>query len=199
MLENPRRMTEDTSPENLRKFLESEDSAMVQMGIYLAKGTGIDITVNDLEHFLWSDDIETIKTGIILADEAKIIEEYFNIVSQRLSNKNEDVKFGAAKIVGVVFERYDELDYWDEFRFTDSVSALHKANKKKLEFEDEKLLVRNLNEISNLISGFQGLSFIPRNKNINQKKLWNIIFNNDINKIKETLTRNITHILESKE
>ncbi len=34
-------MTEDTSPENLRKFLESDDPAMVRMGISMAKGTGV--------------------------------------------------------------------------------------------------------------------------------------------------------------
>ena len=31
-------MTEDTSPENLRKFLESDDPAMVMMGLSMAKG-----------------------------------------------------------------------------------------------------------------------------------------------------------------
>jgi len=31
-------MTEDASPENLRKFLESDDPALVRMGISLAKG-----------------------------------------------------------------------------------------------------------------------------------------------------------------
>ena len=34
-------MTEDTSPENLRKFLESEDPAMVMMGLSMAKGSGV--------------------------------------------------------------------------------------------------------------------------------------------------------------
>ena len=29
-------MTEDTSPENLRKFLESDDPALVQMGLSMA-------------------------------------------------------------------------------------------------------------------------------------------------------------------
>ncbi len=33
-------MTEDTSPENLRKFLESDDPAMRMMGLSMAKGTG---------------------------------------------------------------------------------------------------------------------------------------------------------------
>jgi len=34
-------MTEDTSPENLRKFLESDDPALVQMGLSMAKGSGV--------------------------------------------------------------------------------------------------------------------------------------------------------------
>ncbi len=34
-------MTEDTSPENLRKFLESDDPAMVRMGLSMAKGAGV--------------------------------------------------------------------------------------------------------------------------------------------------------------
>ena len=34
-------MTEDTSPENLRKFLESDDPAMVTMGLSMAKGSGV--------------------------------------------------------------------------------------------------------------------------------------------------------------
>ena len=34
-------MAEDTSPENLRKFLESDDPAMVKMGLSMAKGSGV--------------------------------------------------------------------------------------------------------------------------------------------------------------
>ena len=34
-------MSEDTSPENLRKFLESDDPALVQMGLSMAKGAGV--------------------------------------------------------------------------------------------------------------------------------------------------------------
>jgi len=34
-------MTEDTSPENLRKFIESDDPAMVRMGLSMAKGSGV--------------------------------------------------------------------------------------------------------------------------------------------------------------
>ena len=34
-------MTKDTSPENLRKFLESDDPALVMMGLSMAKGSGV--------------------------------------------------------------------------------------------------------------------------------------------------------------
>lgn len=34
-------MTNDASPENLRKFLESDDHAMVRMGLSMAKGSGV--------------------------------------------------------------------------------------------------------------------------------------------------------------
>ena len=34
-------MTEDTSPENLRKFLESDDPALIRMGLSMAKGVGV--------------------------------------------------------------------------------------------------------------------------------------------------------------
>ncbi len=44
-------MTEDTSPENLRKFLESDDPAMVRMGLSMAKGSGV--PDNLLGEILW--------------------------------------------------------------------------------------------------------------------------------------------------
>jgi len=76
--------TEDTSPENLRKFLESDDPAMVRMGIAMAKGIDTKITVEDLEHFLKSDDSETVKLGVILSDEASIRDELLHYVSKGL-------------------------------------------------------------------------------------------------------------------
>ena len=44
-------MTEDTSPKNLRKFLESDDPAMVRMGLSMAKG--IEIPDEMLGEILW--------------------------------------------------------------------------------------------------------------------------------------------------
>ena len=80
-------MTEDTSPENLRKFLESDDPAMVRMGLSMAKAVGVEITIKDLDRFLksmlFSDSFETIKTGIMLADEAGFGDEALNILNSR--------------------------------------------------------------------------------------------------------------------
>ena len=68
-------MTEDTSPENLRKFLESDDPAMVRMGISLAKGAGLDVTLKDLEHLLKSENVELFKAAFTFAKEKGIGEE----------------------------------------------------------------------------------------------------------------------------
>ena len=51
-------MTEDTSPENLRKFLESEDPALVMMGLSMAKGSGVpeELLPAILGLYMWNDD-----------------------------------------------------------------------------------------------------------------------------------------------
>ena len=54
-------MTEDTSPENLRKFLESDDAAMVQMGLSMAKGSGI------------TEDLLGLVTGLYMWHEDKTV------------------------------------------------------------------------------------------------------------------------------
>ena len=65
-------MTEnENSPENLRKFLESDDPAMVQMGLSMAKGTELDIAVKDLETLLQHQNMEIMKSGFVFAVENK--------------------------------------------------------------------------------------------------------------------------------
>jgi hypothetical protein len=58
-------MTEDTSPENLRKFLESDDPAMVRMGLSMAKGNGVpeELLPTILSLYMWDiwDDNNTIR------------------------------------------------------------------------------------------------------------------------------------------
>ena len=52
------KMTEDTSPENLRKFLESDDPAMRMMGLSMAKGSGVsdELLPTILGFYMWNDD-----------------------------------------------------------------------------------------------------------------------------------------------
>ena len=51
-------MRTDTSPENLRKFLESDDPAMVMMGLSMAKGSGVpdELLPTILSLYMWDDD-----------------------------------------------------------------------------------------------------------------------------------------------
>ena len=51
-------MTEDTTPKNLRKFLESDDPALVMMGLSMAKGAGVheELLPIILRLYMWGDD-----------------------------------------------------------------------------------------------------------------------------------------------
>ncbi len=79
-------MTEDASPENLRKFLESDDPALVRMGISMAKGVGVEVTVKDLEHFLKSKNVETIKIGFAFAEEVGVGDEAMEMLCEGLGS-----------------------------------------------------------------------------------------------------------------
>ena len=51
-------MTDDASPENLRKFLESDDPALVRMGLSMAKGSGVpdELLPTILGLYMWNND-----------------------------------------------------------------------------------------------------------------------------------------------
>ena len=48
----------ENSPENLRKFLESDDPALVRMGLSMAKGSGVpdELLTTILGLYMWNDD-----------------------------------------------------------------------------------------------------------------------------------------------
>jgi len=91
-------MTEDTSPENLRKFLESDNPVMVRRGLSMAKEAGVEVTVKDLERFLNTvfeplqtlkfyeklSDTKPIVIGFIIADEAGIGDEVMEMLCEIL-------------------------------------------------------------------------------------------------------------------
>ena len=95
-------MSDDASPENLRKFLESDDPAMVRMGISLAKGAGVKVTVKDFERFLKSGDVETIKMGFTFAEEAGVGDEAIELLCERLADDDYEGRFYAAKALGEI-------------------------------------------------------------------------------------------------
>ena len=66
-------MTEDTSPENLRKFQESDDPAMRMMGLSMAKGAGVpeELLPTILRLYMW--DGENTSRRLYMGDEENTI------------------------------------------------------------------------------------------------------------------------------
>ncbi len=69
-----------TSPENLRKFLESDDPAMVMMGLSMAKGAEIEVKAEDIENILIGNDGVNLSQGLEFAKEANIEEDAIELV-----------------------------------------------------------------------------------------------------------------------
>ena len=96
------KMTEDTSPENLRKFLESDDPAMRMMGLSMAKGGGV------------PEDLLQLILGLSIWDEAKIIRE---------TAKTVFAKYGPAE--AIVEAEWIESRYLEMSNFTSRDHALN--------------------------------------------------------------------------
>ena len=73
-------MTKDNSPENLRKFLENDDPAMVLMGLSMAKGSGVpeELLPTILGLYMWDDD-KTVR------DSAKLL--FFKYAPEEIQSK----------------------------------------------------------------------------------------------------------------
>jgi hypothetical protein len=93
-------MTEDTSPENLRKFLESDDPALVMMGLSMAKGQGETPIIAGIA--TWYDDAK------IRMYAKKILRknspEEYNIV-----NDNWETKYNKIKTWDSIVNRVENL------------------------------------------------------------------------------------------
>ena len=50
----------------------------------MAEGLGMEVTIEDLEHFLRSGNIEAVKTGVMLADEVGIGDEAMEVLCEKL-------------------------------------------------------------------------------------------------------------------
>ena len=90
-------MTEDTSPENLRKFLESDDPAMRRMGLSMAKGSGVpeELCKNVFGMSLWDPKEENREAARALVKEIgleNMVPDYWYIRGQIASLKVADLK-----------------------------------------------------------------------------------------------------------
>ena len=97
-------MTEDNSPENLRKFLKSDDPAMVRMGISMAKGTESpedyhQTLLQTLQRLLESHEPEMRRMGLSL-EASDIPEEFYkNVFGLSLWDPEEENREAAGKLV----------------------------------------------------------------------------------------------------
>jgi len=95
-------MTEDTSPENLRKFLESDDPALVQLGLSMTKG--IDFTEEFLPtilgRYMWGDD-KTVRA---------ISKSFFNkYASEEIQAKVKENWKASYRTLSMIGDKYPEI------------------------------------------------------------------------------------------
>ena len=83
-------MTDDASPENLRKFLESDDPALVRMGISMAKGAGVpeDLyeTIIKLSILAPEEEIQKAALSLVNLDDSDML-SYCKIILEKLKQK----------------------------------------------------------------------------------------------------------------
>jgi len=120
-------MTEnENSPENLRKFLESDDPAMVQMGLSMAKGSGVpeDLLPTILRFYMWDDDktvraaAKSVFTKYAPEEIKKIIKNNWkpsyrtlSVRSQKKGSTYSPKKTGLAKIIPELINEFKSKDY----------------------------------------------------------------------------------------
>jgi HEAT repeat protein len=125
-------MTEDTSPENLRKFLESDDPAMRRMGLSMAKGMGVpeELLPTILGLYMWDDDKS------VRAAAKSVFNKYAPAEMQAKVKENWKPNYRTMSITG---EKYPEIvnpfheafKSWDDFAeivLEPLIKALGKGN-----------------------------------------------------------------------
>jgi len=119
-------MTEDSSPENLRKFLESDDPAMVRMGLSMAKGRGVpeELLPTILKFYMWDEDktvraaAKSVFTKYAPENLKKIIKNNWkpsyrtlSVRSQKKGSVYFSEKTGLAKIIPELINEFKSKDY----------------------------------------------------------------------------------------
>lgn len=92
-------MTDDNSPDNLRKFLESDDPAMVMMGLEMAKGVGLDERLSNLvlglSYFELNEQVNLAARSLldlfsINAEEGSFVAACQEVLLPKIQRPNED-------------------------------------------------------------------------------------------------------------
>ena len=115
-------MTEnENSPENLRKFLESDDPAMVMMGLSMAKGMGVpdELLPTILRLYMWNDN-KTVR------DSAKLLfDKYAPVEIQAKVKKNWQVKYRTISVKNH-FDKFPEAvrPFLEAFKSQDNFSII---------------------------------------------------------------------------
>ena len=96
-------MTEDTSPENLRKFLESDDPAMVMMGLSMAEGIDCpsEIKLDIMKILLRQSNNRTAQNDITIRKHARTLftdQEYAMTLKNIIINDKMNVKLRSMAI-----------------------------------------------------------------------------------------------------
>ena len=136
-------MSEDTPPENLRKFLESDDPALVRMGISMAKGSGVKVTVEDIQNILIGD-YANLSLGLEFAKEVGIEDEAIEVIIGNFTSSYYDdsslmdgiIASNNGKAIDALID-YGSYDYEErcsviQFFSENGVSQLNKDQKQGL-------------------------------------------------------------------
>ena len=114
-------MTEDTSPENLRKFLESDVPALVRMGLSMSKGMGVpdELLPTILGLYMWNDD----KT--IRAAAKSFFNKYASKETQAKVKENWQVKYRTISVKNH-FDKFPEAvrPFLEAFKSQDNFSII---------------------------------------------------------------------------
>ena len=116
----------ENSPENLRKFLESDDPALVRMGLSMAKGSGVpdELLTTILGLYMWNDDkgvrgaAKSVFNKYAPAEiRAKVKENWktsyrtLSVRSQKKGSVYFSEKTGLAKIIPELINEFKSKDY----------------------------------------------------------------------------------------
>ena len=92
-------MTDDASPENLRKFLESDDPALVRMGLSMAKGAGVPEnlyeTIIKLSILAPEEEIQKVAQSLVNLDDSDMLNllgDYFREAEADRAHRSGHIK-----------------------------------------------------------------------------------------------------------